>query len=102
MARKLWTIIDITEIFEVDAQFVHSLEEEEIICASREEGSTVKCYSPEEVEKLRLAKILVDDLEVNLPGVDIILRMRSNMIQMRRQFDAILKDIADKIRDELT
>jgi MerR family transcriptional regulator/heat shock protein HspR len=101
MTRKLWTIIDITEIFQVDEQFIVDLEEEDIICATFEEGMTNKCYSPEEVEKLRLAKILVEDLDVNLPGVDIILRMRSNMVEMRRQFDAILKDIADKIKDEL-
>ncbi|MBN2255268.1 MAG: hypothetical protein JW736_06150 [Deltaproteobacteria bacterium] len=101
MTLKLWTIIDITEIFQVDEQFIVDLEEEDIICATFEEGMTHKCYSPEEVEKLRLAKILVEDLDVNLPGVDIILRMRSNMVEMRRQFDAILKDIADKIKDEL-
>jgi MerR family transcriptional regulator/heat shock protein HspR len=101
MTLKLWTIIDITEIFQVDEQFIVDLEEEDIICATFEEGMTNKCYSPEEVEKLRLAKILVEDLDVNLPGVDIILRMRSNMVEMRRQFDAILKDIADKIKDEL-
>ncbi len=101
MTLKLWTIIDITEVFQVDEQFIINLEEEEIICATFEEGMREKCYSPEEVEKLRLAKILVEEMDVNLPGVDIILRMRQNMLEMRKQFDAILKDMAEKIKNEL-
>ncbi|HEU20287.1 MAG TPA: hypothetical protein ENO00_13085 [Deltaproteobacteria bacterium] len=101
MTRKFWTIIDITEVFHVDEQFIIDLEEEEIICAACQEGVREKRYSPEEVEKLRLAKILVEEMDVNLPGVDIILRMRRDMLEMRKQFDAILKDVADKIKNEL-
>jgi len=43
----------------------------------------------------------VEELGVNLPGVDIILRMRRDMFSMRRQFDAILEDLARKIRAEV-
>lgn len=101
MARKYWTIIDIMEVFQVDEQFVISLEEEEIICATCEKGSREKRYSPEEAEKLRLAKILVEEMDVNLPGVEIILRMRRDMLEMRKQFDAILEDMANKLKNEL-
>jgi MerR family transcriptional regulator/heat shock protein HspR len=101
MARKYWTIIDIMEVFQVDEQFVISLEEEEIICATCEKGSREKRYLPEEAEKLRLAKILVEEMDVNLPGVDIILRMRQDMLEMRKQFDAILEDMANKLKNEL-
>jgi MerR family transcriptional regulator/heat shock protein HspR len=98
MAKKYWTVVDIIEIFEVEEQFLIDLEKEEIICHSgtgRKEG---KLYSPDEVEKLRLAKILVDEMDVNLPGVEIILRMRQNIIDMRKQFDAILEDLAEKFK----
>ena len=101
MARIFWTIFDIVEVFHVDEQFIVDLEEEEIICATFEEGVREKRYSPEEVEKLRLAKILVEEMDVNLSGVDIILRMRQNMLEMRKQFDAILTDMASKIKNEL-
>ena len=101
MARIFWTIFDIVEVFQVDEQFIVDLEEEEIICPTFEEGVRGKRYSPEEVEKLRLAKILVEEMDVNLSGVDIILRMRQNMLEMGKQFDAILTDMANKIKNEL-
>jgi MerR family transcriptional regulator/heat shock protein HspR len=41
----------------------------------------------------------VEDLGVNLAGVDVILDMRRKMIEMRRQFDAILEDLANRFRE---
>jgi hypothetical protein len=38
---------------------------------------------------------------VNLPGVEIILRMRQNMFEMRRQFDEILEDLARQLKQDL-
>ena len=37
-------------------------------------------------------------MDVNLPGVEVILRMRQNMLAMRKQFDDILEDITQKIQ----
>ena len=50
------------------------------------------------MEKLRIAKLLMEEMEVNLPGVEIILRMRHDMIAMRAQFDAILDDLAEAFK----
>ncbi len=36
---------------------------------------------------------------VNLAGVEVILRMRQSMIEMRRQFDSILEDLAQELQD---
>ena len=55
----------------------------------------------QELEKLRLAKLLIDDMGVNLPGVEIILRMRQSIYAMRRQFDDILEDLAGRLRETL-
>jgi MerR family transcriptional regulator/heat shock protein HspR len=46
------------------------------------------------MEKIRLAKILIEDMGVNLPGVEVIIKMRQNMFEMRKQFDSILEDLA--------
>jgi len=51
-----------------------------------------------ELDKLRLVKVLMEEMEVNLPGVEVILRMRQNMLQMRRQFDDILEDLAIQVK----
>lgn len=100
MARKYWTVVEIIEIFELEERFLLDLEEEEIVCPVSKKGAREKLYHPDEVEKLRLAKILVEEMDVNLPGVDIILRMRHDMLAMRKQFDAILEDLADKLKSK--
>lgn len=99
MTKEFWTIKEVIEIFEIDERLLAELEEEEILCPMCRDDSPAKLFSSTELEKLRLAKILIEDMDVNLPGVDIILRMRQNMIQMRKQFDAILEDLSQHLRE---
>ena len=58
-----------------------------------------KFFSIQDVEKLRLVKVLMEEMDVNLAGVEVILRMRENMIAMREQFDAILEDLARHLEE---
>ncbi len=98
MTKEFWSVTEVIEIFQVEQRFLEELEEEEVLCPICGEASPAKLFSEAELEKLRLAKILVEELGVNLPGVDIILRMRQNMIDMREQFDTILEDLAEHFR----
>jgi MerR family transcriptional regulator/heat shock protein HspR len=99
MNKDFWTIHEVIEIFEVDEQWLRALEEEDIVCPEcRGDDEKEKRFPTHEMEKIRLVKILMQDMGVNLAGVDIILRMRSDMIAMRAQFDSILEDLAAQIR----
>ena len=98
MAKQYWTLTEVVEYFDVDERFLRDLESEEIIRAEMEADASARTFCMEELEKLRLAKILVEDMDVNLPGVEVILRMRRNMLDMRRQFDAILEDVNRHLR----
>ena len=99
MGKEFWTVREVMDIFQVEEGFLIDLEAEEIVCPTCEGGPDTRHFSATEMEKLRLAKILVEEMEVNLSGVDVILRMRQHMIQMRRQFDAILEDLAAQLRE---
>ena len=99
MTKEYWTFKEVVEIIQIDESFIKDLEREEIICPERLDDSTGKRYSALDLDNLRLAKILVQDMDVNLAGVEVILRMRQNMIHMRQQFDAILEDLARQIRE---
>jgi MerR family transcriptional regulator/heat shock protein HspR len=101
MAKEFWTIKQVIEFFEVDERFVDELEKEEVICPVCSVETRDKIFSSEELEKVRLAKILVDDMGVNLAGVEIILRMRKMMFDMRKQFDDILEDLARQVEKKL-
>ena len=99
MVKEFWTVKEVVEFFEVDEHFLKVLEEESIVCSTCEdEDPPVRKFPTEEMEKLRVAKMLMEELEVNLPGVEIILRMKYNMIEMRKQFDSILEDLARHVR----
>jgi len=101
MHKEFWNVAEIIEIFEVDERFLAELEEQEILCPTCVDDLPTRQYASSELEKLRLAKILVEDMGVNLPGVEIILRMRQHTLEMRRQFDVILEDIARAVRESL-
>ena len=99
--EKLWTVTEVVEFFQIEERFVVDLEEEEVIHPIHGEGETGKLFSADELEKVRLAKILVEEMGVNVAGVDVILRMRQNLIEMRAQFDAILEDVAGRLRETI-
>ncbi len=96
--KESWTTSEVVELFQITEEFLFELEEEEIVCPSCEQNSTAKIFPHEELEKLRIAKILVEEMGVNLAGVDVVLRMRQSMIEMRRQFDDIFEDLSNEIR----
>jgi MerR family transcriptional regulator/heat shock protein HspR len=99
MEKEFWTVAEIVELFHVDESFLNELEEEEILCPTCHPDPPTKLFSVKELENLRLAKILVEDMGVNLPGVEVILRMRQSMFQMRKQFDMILEDLAKNLQE---
>lgn len=101
MAKEYWTLSEVIEIFQLDEGTISYLEEEEIVCPECFEDNSIKRFSAVELDKLRLVKVLMDDMDINLPGVEVILRMRQSMMQMRKQFDDILEDLAIQFKDTL-
>ena len=99
MGKEFWSLTEVVEIFQMDERLLQNLEEEEIVCPTCGQESRTKVFSRGELEKLRLVKILMDDMGVNLAGVEIILRMRHDMFQMRNQFDEILEELARDFKD---
>jgi MerR family transcriptional regulator/heat shock protein HspR len=89
------------ETFEVDERFLQELEEEDVLCPLCRDETSSKVFSSSELEKIRLAKILVEEMGVNVAGVEIILRMRRMMFEMRKQFDDILEDLARQVRERM-
>ncbi len=101
MIKKFWSITEVVEFFQVNEAFLNDLEKEDIVCPSCRDDLSDKSFSAAEMEKIRLAKILMDEMDVNLAGVEVILQMRKSMIAMRKQFDAILEDLAQEMEKNL-
>ena len=98
MTKEFWKITEVVEWFQIDRGFLDDLEEEEIICPTCREDSEEKLLSSGDLEKLRLARLLFEEMDVNMPGIEVILQMRQNMLDMRKQFDDILEDLASRLQ----
>ena len=101
MDKEFWTVTEVMEIFEVDERFLRELVEEDVLCPVCRDEPSSKVFGSSELEKIRLAKILVEEMGVNVAGVEIILRMRRMMFEMRKQFDDILEDLARQVRERM-
>ena len=79
-------------ILGVHAQTLRYYERAGMIEPSRSQGNR-RLYSMEDIEKLRRIKTLVDDLGVNLAGVEVIMRMAERMSEMEREIGDLQKRI---------
>ena len=79
-------------ILGVHAQTLRYYERAGMIEPSRSQGNR-RLYSMEDIEKLRRIKTLVDDLGVNLAGVEVIMRMAERMSEMEKEINDLQKRI---------
>lgn len=83
-----YTRLEIARILRVDAGFVAQLEREEIIRSENAgEAGAGEAFSEQMLERVRVAHNLVSELEVNLAGVAIILRMREQMSTLHQELE---------------
>jgi MerR family transcriptional regulator/heat shock protein HspR len=87
---------EIVKLLEIDEGFLSSLESEEIIEVDAPPGESGE-YSERMLERVRVAHELVRELDVNLPGVAIIVRMREQMLTLRNDFEKSLRDLRERI-----
>jgi len=59
-----------------------------IIEPSRSQGN-IRLYSERDVALLRQMKTLMDDLGVNLAGVEVVLRMSQRMLELQNQLEEL-------------
>lgn len=89
MPRKYLRITEVKKVCRVDAEFIRYLERERIIEPVWRHRA--KLYSPDQVERVRVAHLLIEEMGVNLEGAEVALHMREQMIAMQRQFNELLR-----------
>ena len=63
-----------------------------IIEPSRSQGN-VRLYSERDIAQLRRVKTLMDDMGVNLAGVEVILRMAQRMNELQHQMEELESEL---------
>ncbi|HEY7321595.1 MAG TPA: chaperone modulator CbpM [Candidatus Binatia bacterium] len=88
MTRKYLRVSEVIRICNVPREFIDTLERERIVEPIMRRK--LKVYSPEQVERVRVAHLLIEEMGVNLEGAEVALNMREQMIAMQRQFNELL------------
>ncbi|MFH1116271.1 MAG: chaperone modulator CbpM [Pseudomonadota bacterium] len=101
MSKQYYYRKQIVEILEVEESFLDLIVAEDLVHPQQQEPGSEKVFPPDQVERIRIIANLVRDLEVNLPGVEVILEMRENMIRMQNQFDQILRVLVGELKNRL-
>jgi DNA-binding transcriptional MerR regulator len=83
----------------VDASLLDAVCEEGLIHIKHTADDEM-VVSAEDAERLRLV-VLLREMEVNLPGAEVILHMREEIFAMRRQFDEVLQTLVAELRKKL-
>lgn len=89
MPEKRYNITDIAKKLELEPDRIKDWCERELIVASKEGGK--EFFVEEDLERFRVIKNLIDDLEVNIEGVEVILGMRNKMIGMELWIREVFK-----------
>ena len=96
MPRKYLRITEVTKICAVDAKFIARLEQEKIIYPILRRSQ--KLYPLDQVDRVRVARLLIEEMGVNLEGAEVALHMREQMIAMQRQFNEILRLLGRELK----
>ena len=96
MSRKYLHLTEVTRICNVNRRFVMRLEREKVISPIRRHRE--KLYPLDQVDRVRVAHLLMDEMGVNLEGAEVALHMREQMIAMQRQFGDVLRLLNEQLK----
>ena len=96
MPRKFLRITEVVKICGVDEEFVIRLEKEKVIYPIVRRSR--KLYPLDQVDRVRVARLLIDEMGVNLEGAEVALHMREQMIAMHRQFNQVLRLLGRELK----
>lgn len=89
---RYYTRTQLIELLEIEEGFLVLLEREDVI--ERDAPDDAKeDFSERMLERTRVAFNLVKELEVNVPGAAIIVRMREEMADLRHRVEQLLAEI---------
>jgi MerR family transcriptional regulator/heat shock protein HspR len=90
-------VSEVVAALHVESEFLQALETEGLIHVKRTLDDE-PVMSAEDAERVRVALLLTGEMDINLPGVEVIINMRESMLAMQRQFSDILDALVEEMR----
>ncbi|MDQ2996958.1 MAG: helix-turn-helix transcriptional regulator [Chloroflexota bacterium] len=91
MEQQYYTIKIAAELCGMHEQSLRMYERRGLIAPQRSPGN-IRRFSAQDVEQIRFIKRLVDELGVNLAGVEVIMHMRQQLIDTQQELQALQGD----------
>jgi MerR family transcriptional regulator, heat shock protein HspR len=88
MEQRFYTIKVAAELCGMHEQSLRMYERRGLIAPQRSPGN-IRRFSDQDVEQIRFIKRLVDELGVNLAGVEVIMHLRQQLIETQQQLDRL-------------
>ena len=88
MEKRFYSIKIAAALCGMHEQSLRMYERRGLIAPQRSVGN-IRRFSDDDVEQIRFIKRLIDDLGVNLAGVEVILHMRRQMVELQEQLAAL-------------
>lgn len=98
MKKKPYTLTDIARMAEIDEQTILHYEEEGFIAPATEKDQ--KFYTDDDLEEVKMIRRLTEELGVNLAGVEVILNMRQQILDMQLEFEKMLAQMKKQFLKE--
>jgi MerR family transcriptional regulator/heat shock protein HspR len=97
--EEYFTISVVAKRFSVHPQTLRVYEREGLLAPRRSKGNT-RLYTRGDLRRLETILNLTRELGVNLAGVEIILRMREQLLEMDRQQEEILRYVMEEVQPD--
>jgi MerR family transcriptional regulator/heat shock protein HspR len=88
MEERYYTIKIAAELCGLHEQSLRMYERRGLITPRRSPGN-FRYFSDIDIEQIRFIKRLIDDLGVNLAGVEVILRLRQQLLEAQRELTTL-------------
>ena len=98
MKKKLYVLDVIARMAEIDEQTILHYEEEGFIAPATEKDQ--KFYTDDDLEEVKMIRRLTEELGVNLAGVEVILNMRQQILDMQLEFEKMLAQMKKQFLKE--
>ncbi len=96
--RPVYTIRIAAQLVGVHQQTLRTYEREGLLIPARTAGRQ-RLYSQNDIERLLMIRRLIDELGVNLAGADIILRLRQQLDELKKENRQLKREL-QRVRDQ--
>lgn len=88
MTKRFYTIKVAAELCGMHEQSLRMYERRGLITPQRSTGN-IRRFTDDDIEQIRFIKRLVDDLGVNLAGVEVIIHLREQLLATQRELASL-------------